>query len=68
MGGFEMAKRKGWLESQIAPETGMIVDYTYKSRAKYRAKILRKRGIIAYVRKGSLKMLPEINWGVWRKR
>ena len=63
-----MAKRKGTLETQIAPETGMLVSYTYKSRAKARAKQLRKRGKIAYVRKGTMSMLPKINWGVWRRK
>lgn len=60
-------KKKGWLDSQIAPETGMRVQYTYKSRAKKRAKELRSKGIPAYVRKGWMKELPKINWGVWRK-
>tara|TARA_B100001758_G_scaffold245977_1_gene260065 strand:- start:1239 stop:1439 length:201 start_codon:yes stop_codon:yes gene_type:complete len=63
-----MVKRKGYLVSQIAPETGMRVEYTYKSRAKKKAKSLRKKGKIAYVRKGPLKMLPDINWGVWTRR
>ena len=46
----------------------MRVEYTYKSRAKKKAKSLRKKGKIAYVRKGPLKMLPDINWGVWTRR
>lgn len=62
-----MAKTKGWLESQRVPETGMWVDYTYKSRAKKRAKTLRKQGKKAYVRKGWMKSIPTINWGVWRR-
>ena len=65
-----MAKRKGWLVTQIAPETGWRVEYTYKSRAKEKAAYLRSKGIRAYVRKG--RKVPEfmkiINWGVWRKK
>jgi len=64
---YEKTGSKSWLDTMIAPETGMRVQLTYKSRAKKRAKLLRSKGIPAYVRKGKMKQLPSLNWGVWRK-
>ena len=60
-------KTKGWLETQMAPATGKPVMYTTKAAAKKRAKALRKKGVTAYVRRGWMRSLPEINWGVWRR-